>query len=88
MQSFNCVLAMTDLISTKRVFQHLIANFSLYGFGSEQGALLQTLKELSDNSWDAISHFDKSSAGKGLIKIICSSSFENPDQLIIEVQDR
>lgn len=71
------------------VVKHIVDNFFMFGFGSEESALLQCVKELVENSIDA-SRVGQIGATKGRVRvcIAVSSTVDPPQQLLtIEVED-
>ncbi len=66
--------------------QHIANNFNIFGFGSETSAIIQTVKELFENSVDAC----KGNVGDNLvgnITVMIGSVPERNDILMIEVTD-
>lgn len=71
------------------VVKHIVDNFFMFGFGTEESALLQCVKELVENSMDA-SRVRQIGAAKGRVRvcIAVSSTVDPPQQLLtIEVED-
>lgn len=77
------------------VVKHIVDNFNMFGFGSEESALLQCVKELVENSMDASRVRDgQMMMGTGRVRVrIALSSIADPLQqqrqqlLTIEVED-
>jgi hypothetical protein len=58
---------MTD----SRSFQHIVKNFSLYGFSDPIAGLLQSIKEFVENSVDAIKDADTATDGNITLSVTC-----------------
>ena len=66
--------------------QHIANNFNIYGFGSESSAIIQTVKELLENSIDACKE-NTTVSTYGNIGVAINSMSDRNDILVIEVTD-
>lgn len=60
--------------SSERCVRHIITNFPMFGFGNAEAAILQTAKELLENSMDALKERGLFEIDRGMIQINITGS--------------
>ena len=72
---------------TSSAVSHIVENFGIFGFGTEEQAILQTAKELIENSLDAIRQFGEGGAVLFPRNISILLRSKDNDKVVLEVSD-
>lgn len=67
--------------------KHITENFNIFGFGNEEAALLQSIKELLENSIDACKAAHSVTNPRSLSANVIISASNNSNAVVVDVSD-
>lgn len=78
---------MSQHIVLNAAVKHIVDNFNIFGFGNEETALLQSIKELLENSFDAFKAAHSTTSPRLLSANVSISSSSNSNKVVVDVSD-